>query len=144
MTPVLTRPRPAPPRSRADILTVIVATVAGLALLLVVSSALRLPPFVDAITISNPHEWHVEVKVDGADRSSWIGLGGVGRARTHTYRSVIDSGKEWVFRFSYGGIDGGELVRSRAELEGGGWKVTVPAEFAHRMRAAGVSPSVPE
>lgn len=144
MTPVLTRPRPAPPRSRGEILTVVVAAVGGLALLLVVFSALRLPPFVDAITISNPHEWHVEVEVDGPDRSSWIGLGGVGRATTHTYRSVIDSGKEWMFRFSYGGRDGGELTLSRAELERGGWKVTVPDEFVRRMRAAGVPPSQPE
>lgn len=140
MSSVLARPRPAPLR-RGDILTVVVATVGGLALLLVVFSALRLPPFVDAVTISNPHEWNVELDVGGSDRSTWIGLGSVGRETTRTYRSVIDSGNEWVFRFSYGGIDGGEMVLSRAELERGGWKITVPDEFAQRMRAAGVPPS---
>ena len=129
---MLTQPRRAPLR-RGDILTVVVATIGGLGLLLVVFSAVRLPPFVDAVTISNPHEWNVEVDVGGS--------GSVGRETTHTYRSVIDSGNEWVFRFSYGGIDGGELVFSRAELERQGWKVIVPDEFARQMRAAGAAPS---
>jgi hypothetical protein len=54
---------------------------------------------------------------------------------------VIDQGEQWVFRFTYGGVDGGELVVPRTELEASGWKVTVPQQFAERMRAAGVGPS---
>lgn len=141
MTPVLTRPRPAPLRSRGDIVTAMVAVAGGIALLMLIVPTVRLPSFVDAVTISNPHPWHVEIDVDGPDRSGWIGLGGQGRETTQTYQSVIDHGTEWVFRFTHGGIARGELVLSRAQLDEAGWKVTVPEEFAQRLRASGELPS---
>jgi hypothetical protein len=119
----------------------VVAAVAGIALLLLIVPALRLPSYVDGISISNPHLWHVEVDVGRPDGSRLIGLGHVGREATRTFHSVIDPGDEWVFRFAYGGIDRGQVVVSRAELERGGWKVTVPDEFAERMRSAGELPS---
>lgn len=141
MTPILTRPRPAPPRSRGDVAAAVVAAVAGIALLLLVMPSLRLPSYVDAVSVSNPHVWHVEIDVGRPDGSRWIGLGRVGREKTQTFQSVIDPGDEWMFRFAYGGIGRGDVVVSRAELERAGWKLTVPEEFAERMRAAGVSPS---
>lgn len=142
MTPVLARPRPAPPRSRGEILTVVLAAAGGIAILILLLPALRLPAFVDAVTISNPHQWNAEVDADGPDRSRWIGLGTVPREGSITIHGVIDQGTEWVFRFAYGGSDGGELVVSRVELERNGWKITIPDDFAQRMRAAGIGPSV--
>jgi hypothetical protein len=141
MTPILTRPRPAPPRSRGDVAAAVVAGVAGIALLLFVMPSLRLPSYVDAISVSNPHVWHVEIDVGRPDGSRWIGLGRVGREETQTFQSVIDPGDEWMFRFEYGGIGRGDVVVNRTELERAGWKLTVPEEFAERMRAAGESPS---
>ena len=142
MTPILTRPRPAPPRSRRDMAVAVIAAVVGVALLLLVMPALRLPSYVDAVSISNPHLWHVEVDVGRPDGSRWIGLGHVGRETTRTFRSVIDPGDQWVFRFAYAGIDQGEVVVSRVDLKQAGWKVIIPDDFAERMRAAGETPTV--
>ena len=140
MTPMLTKPRPAPPRSRSDVLVAVVAVV-GVALLSLIIPALRLPSHVDSITVSNPHVWHAEVDVGRPDGSRWIGLGHVGRENTVTFHSVVDPGDEWAFRFAYGGIEQGQLVISRAELERSKWTVTIPDTFAERMRAAGESPT---
>ena len=101
----------------------------------------RLPSYVDAITVVNPHQWDAEADVTGAGRDGWFGMGSVERTDSHTFEQVIDQGEQWVFRFTYGGVDGGELVVPRTELEASGWKVTVPEQFAERMRAAGVGPS---
>lgn len=144
MTPVLTKPRSAPPRSRGDRVVAVVAAVAAVALLSLVIPALRLPPYVDSVTVSNPHVWHAEVDVGRPDGSRWIGLGHVGRENTVTFRSVIDAGDEWTFRFAYGGTEQGQLVVSRAELERSKWTVTIPDTFAARMRAAGESPAARE
>lgn len=147
MTPILTRPRPrprpAPPRSRRDLAVGVIAAVSGV-LVALVMPALRLPSYADAITVSNPHPWHVEVDVGRPDGSRWIGLGQIGRERTQTFRTVIDPGEEWTFRFAYGGTEQGRVVVSRTELERVGWTFTIPKEFAERMRAAGESPSTME
>jgi hypothetical protein len=106
-----------------------------------VFAASRLPSYVDNVTVANPHQWDVGVEVAGAERDGWLGLGSVDRTASHEFQQVIDQGQQWVFRFSYAGVDGGELVVPRSELEASGWKVTVPEQFAERMRAAGVGPS---
>lgn len=145
MTPILTRPRPAPPRHRGDIAVAVVAVVLGATLLLsVIMPALRLPSYVDAVTISNPQAWHAEADVGRPDGSRWISLGHVGREATRTFASVIDPGEEWVFRFAYGGIQQAQLAVSRVELERAGWKLTIPDEFAERIRGAGETPSAPD
>jgi hypothetical protein len=54
---------------------------------------------------------------------------------------VADQGREWVFRFSYGGVDAGELVLSRDRLARDGWNITVPSAVAERLRDAGVQES---
>lgn len=140
MTPVLTRPKPAPPRSRNTTIALVAAVVAA-ALLSLVIPALRLPPYVDSVTVSNPHVWHAEVDVGRPDGSRWIGLGHVGRGDTVSFRGVINPGNDWAFRFAYGGTEQAHVVISRIELERSGWKVTIPDEFAERMRAAGESPT---
>jgi hypothetical protein len=144
MTPILTRPKPAPPRSQGNFVAVAVAVIAaisGFALLLLIMPALRLPASVDMVTISNPHPWDVEVELGRPDGSRWIGLGRVGRESTSTFQSVIDPGDQWVLRFSYGGIHQGEVAVRRAEVKQAGWKLTIPDEFAERMRGAGETPT---
>ena len=144
MTPVLTKPRPAPPRSRSDLVVAVVAAAVAAALLAVVIPTLRLPAYVDSITVSNPHAWHAEVDVGRPDGSRWIGLGHVGRDNAVTFRSVIDLGEDWVFRFAFVGTERGQLVISRADLERSKWTVTIPDTFGERMRAAGESPTAHE
>ena len=144
MTPVLTKPRPAPPCSRVDLVVAVVAAVVAAALLTVVIPTLRLPRYVDSIAVTNPHAWHAEVDVGRPDGSRWVGLGHVGRENTVTFRSVIDLGKDWVFRFAFGGTERDQLVISRADLDRSKWKVTIPDTFGERMRAAGESPTAQE
>ena len=143
MSPVATRPRPAPLRNRGIFGTALVAAMAAAFAMLVVVPATRSPSFVDHVTVVNPHPWNVEVAVTGEGRDGVVGLTSVGRGQTRTVEDVLDQGRTWTFTFSYGGVDGGELVISRAELERARWTVTVPEEFAARMRAAGMGPSKP-
>ena len=122
-------------------MTLALAGAAVVAVLALVSSGSRLPAYVDDITVVNPHQWDVGVEVTGAEREGWLVMGTVDRGASHDFEHVIDQGAQWVFRFTYGGVDGGELVVPRSELETSGWKVSVPEQFAQRMRAAGMSPS---
>lgn len=112
-----------------------------LAMLALLSPALRSPGFVDRVAIHNPHPWHARVEVSDPERQGWVALGTVRRGRTETFHDVVDQGGTWVFRFSYGGHDGGELVVERIRLQQANWTVTVVEEFAERMRRAGVGES---
>ena len=141
MSPVAIRPRPAPLRRKGDLGTVVIAAVVAALALLVVAPAIRAPAFVDRVTVVNPHPWRVEVDVTGSQRAGVVGLVSMGRERTQILEDVMDQGPSWVFRFSYGGVDGGALVVSRAALEQARWTITVPEEFAARMREAGMGPS---
>jgi len=102
------------------------------------------PGFVDQVTIENPDVHDVEVDVGDADRKRWVGLGTATREASRTFESVIDPGDTWVFRFRYGGVDGGEVVVSRNDLESNRWRVRVPAEVGARLTQAGLRPSAGE
>ncbi len=141
MSPVATRPRPAPARRRSDMLGLLAG---GLGLVLafaVLLPAIDAPPHVTAVTIDNPHGWSVDVDATNASGDGWVGIGNVAKSANVAFAEVLDQGPVWVFRFSYAGVDGGQLKVSRADLEGSGWEITVPDEFARRMRAAGLGPS---
>ncbi len=122
-------------------MTLAVAGAAAILLMALLLSATRAPSYIAALTVVNPHQWDVGVEVTGAQRDGWLGMGTVDRTASHGFAQVIDQGQPWVFRFSYAGVDGGEHVVPRSELEASGWKVTVPEHFAERMRAADVGPS---
>jgi hypothetical protein len=141
MTPLLTKPKPAPHRSRGDLVVAALIGVIGVALLVPGISVLRLPPSVEAVTVVNPHPWGAEVDVGRPDESRWIGLGYVGRDSASTFYDVIDPGDEWAFRFFYAGIEEARVVVSRAELEQSKWNVRTPDDFAQRLRTAGEPPS---
>jgi len=114
---------------------------AGLGLLLLCASLLRLPHIVPKLTVTNPSVYQVHVEVTDAKRAGWLDLGVVERGSTTTLEDTIDQGRQWVFRFSYGGVQAGEVVLDRAELTANGWKLTIPPEVTERLREAGMAPS---
>jgi hypothetical protein len=91
--------------------------------------------------VANPGVYHVNVEVADARRRAWLDLGTASRERTKSVEQVSDQGPRWVFRFSYGGIEAGEVVVARSELQAAGWKLTVPDEAIDRLRRAGLAPS---
>ena len=144
MTPsVVSRPRPQPiPQAkRRDELLYVTLALALVGLVALIAPALELPPVVPELTVENPHQWNVTVTITDADRDALLAVGALGRESTQTFLKIIDQGERWIFSFRYGGIDGGELVLSRTQLEEAGWRIKVPDEFAVRMRTAGVRPS---
>ena len=93
------------------------------------------------LTVHNPTPYMVNVDVTGAKREGWLDLGSFRRESQRTVEEVADQGRQWVFRFSSGGVEAGELVVSRDQLAHDGWTVTVPAEVTERLRDAGLSES---
>ena len=146
MTPVLTTERIRPP-NRPDfpvrLTAIVVAVVVGAAATLTLLLALQGPTFVDEITVVNETEYRFNVAVTGPDDESVLELGALGRDDQNRFQTVLDPGDVWVFRFDYGGVDGGELTVTRDELEAGGWTVEIPDSAEQRLRQSGVTPSAP-
>jgi hypothetical protein len=119
--------------------------VAGVALVAAltsaVASAVRAPADVAALTIDNPTVYQLNVEVSPTGTGDWLDLGAVGRERSKTVEQIADQGRQWVFRFSYGGLEGGRLVVDRGMLAGAHWTVRVPPEAGERLRAAHLQPS---
>ena len=142
MNPVATRPRSSTsPTMLAGLALVAIATVGVLLVVLRLSS--DEPSFVRRVTVVNPHVYKVNVEVKGVESTGWTELGTVRRETDKAIEEVADQGSLWLFRFSYGGEQGGEIAVSRAALEASGWRVTVPAEVGERFRQAGLQPSAP-
>jgi hypothetical protein len=132
------------PRStrRSDIIGMVVTVLLWAGATALMAPALRTPADVDEITIDNPHSWSVEITVTDRDRDGWVGIGGAGREREQTFQNVLDQGDTWTFRFAYAG-EYAETRLSRSQLERDNWHVTVPEEFATRLRSAGVLETPP-
>ncbi len=143
MSPAITRPRPAPARNITGTVGLALAIAAFVAAEALAVWAIRMPDFLDQVTIENPDVHNVEIDVANADRDRWLGLGTAAREASRTFESVIDQGDTWVFRFRYGGVDGGEAVVSRDDLKGNRWHVRVPEQVGSRLTQAGLGPSVP-
>ena len=126
-----------PSTSRRDLIGIVVAGLVWAAATALLAPALRDPGHVDHITIDNPHPWDVTIDATDGGRDGWAGIGGLARDDADTFQSVLDRGDTWIFRFAYGGEEA-ELRISRQHLEQSDWHVTVPAEFAKRLRSAGV------
>jgi hypothetical protein len=103
--------------------------------------AISTPGFIDQVTIDNTDVHNVEIDVGDADRDRWLGLGTATREASRTFQSVIDQDDTWVFRFRYGGVDGGQVVMSRDDLQSNRWHVRVPEEVGARLTQAGLGPS---
>jgi hypothetical protein len=142
VNPVLTNTRSKPSR---------MARVGGLMIVLTIGAALIFvlnqlmldgTPSSRSVTVENPSPYIINVEVTGAERGGWFDVGSVRRENRQTFEQTPDLGDQWVFRFSYGGVDAGGLTVSRAQLAQDGWMITVPAEAAERLREAGLSESV--
>ena len=140
MNPVLTRP-PSSSARFARIVAVILVSAIGLATLVAVSGLEQREGSYVRITIENPLPYLVNVEVTGATRDGWSDLATVGRGRTRVVEEVHDQGDEWNFRFTYGGVQAGELIMGRDQLANEGWKITVPTAVADRLRDAGLRES---
>ncbi|MGH9222589.1 MAG: hypothetical protein ACRD2W_02030 [Acidimicrobiales bacterium] len=143
MTPTLTRPRPVPLRKAGGNLLLAAAVGAVLLVAVVMVPAQRLPSFADRITVVNPSHYHIEVDVRGGSDRTWFSLGGYSPESTRTSYQVIDQGSRWVFRFTAGGRDGGDMIVTRGQLQASRWRVTIPDDVANRLAAQGVTPSAP-
>jgi hypothetical protein len=138
---VLTPPRPRSPQlSSVAIVLIGVAVTVGVALP-VARLGLAEPTTVSRLTVENPTPYIVNVEVTHTGRNGWLDLGSFRREGSRAVEELADQGRQWVFRFSYGGVDAGELVVSRGQLARDGWRVTVPAEVLERLRQAGLSES---
>lgn len=142
MPPTSTIPEspPRPPRTPSPLPITIAAFVASVLLLVQVSTVLKLPDRIDQLTIHNETQYDLNIDLRSAPDASRLRLAPVSRGSSKTLPSVIDPGSTFVFEFSYGGVDTESITVSRAALEQNGWQVTIPAEIASPIRAAGLSP----
>jgi hypothetical protein len=141
MTPTATRPLPSLDRLRPRrVLVAVLAVVAVAVLAIAVAPWFRTESPVARLTIDNPTVYQVNVEVSG-DGGGWLDLGAVDRQGSKTAEEVTDQGARWVFRFSYGGVDAGEVAVARTDLAAAGWHVTVPDTVGQRLRDAGLAPS---
>ena len=101
----------------------------------------RGPSFVPTVTIDNPTVYRLEVHVGAPGGSGVLNLGALPRENVTTADDVIDQGRSWEFRFSYGGQTGGVVTVSRQQLEQEGWRLVVPLQVEERLRESGLLPS---
>jgi hypothetical protein len=137
----VTRPQPLQGRPLGGALALLLGAVVVIAAVVKLAPTMSQPAVVARVTIINPTDYQMNVDVAGGRRDGWFDLATVGRGRTTTVEEVADVGRQWLFRFSYGGVAAGELAVSRSELMAGGWTITVPDEAMQRLRAAALSPS---
>lgn len=106
-----------------------------------VAGITRLPGHVDRVVLDNPHEFDIAVDVSAEPGGPTVSLGAADHDERTVIDEVLDAGDVWVFRFSYAGVDAGEVALRRTTLERTGWQVRVPDSVAARLRAAGFGPS---
>ena len=142
MNPTATRPLPAGMRVRpAWLLAAAVGVIALVAAFVAVAPAFRTDKPVPRVTIDNPTLYAVNVEVSGSGTGAWLDLGAVEREGSTTVEQVTDQGPQWTFRFSYGGVDAGEVTVARAALAHAGWRLAIPETVGQRLHDAGLSPS---
>ena len=136
----LDKPRRTRPRVDAWIPIAVIVAVVAIALF---RPALEPGPFVSRVTFVNGSEYAFDVDVTGAKADGWMLLGAAAeRGETHV-ADVFDQGGTWNFRFTTQGRVAGEVALSKADLQRGGWRVSIPAAFADTLRADGVVPTTP-
>lgn len=103
---------------------------------LLLGPLLRMPSRVDGLVVDNPTNYDISLE-SSDDGASWTPVGTVRAGETATFDRIYDQGDTWVFRFSSQGRDGGEIERTRDELELEDWQVPIPESVAETLRAAG-------
>jgi hypothetical protein len=93
------------------------------------------------VTVVNGSDYDLDVVVHGPHEDAGVAFGRVDRGRTRTQPHLIDPGDEWVFEFSHGAADLGELRMTQDQLDDLDHQVDIPAEITRRARAEGLTPS---
>jgi hypothetical protein len=120
------------------------AIAAGLAAVVSLTLLLGLfasPATIPRITFVNPTAYSLDIEVSSGPGSGWVSAGFVAKSSTAEVQEVPDQGDSWIFRFDGQGAHGGELRRTRSELEADGWRVEIPAEVGLRLAEAGAPPT---
>jgi len=130
------QPRPTPLRSPSPALGLFLG--AAVLAVLILAPALAPATFVPRLRIDNPTPFDVNIDLATGDGAGWFQLGTVARETEGVLEEIADPGPAWVFRFSYAGVDAGEVQVSRAALREAGWQLAVPAEVVEKLTAAGL------
>lgn len=124
------RPRKSPRTSLMWIVPLLAAIAASLFVLNLAQSE----PGRNAITVQNNTGAYVTLSTRG-DGGGWLGLGTVDPHTKTEFESVADQGGVWHFRATVGPDRIAEFVRTEEQLAASGWKVTIPAGAADRLRS---------
>ena len=141
MSPIDVGTRPARTGSRAPLIALLlVAALAGLALLRVASVAMATPDTVDHVTIVNETQYGVDVDLRSSEASSRLLLGRALPGTSTGRNQVLDAGDVWIFSFLRAGVDAGEVELTRDQLESADWRVTVPDSVVAAIEQSGQVP----
>ena len=66
--------------------------------------------------------------------------GGAGFIGSNVVDAVLEQGDEWIFGFSSGGVEGGSLRVSRAQLAADGWRLEIPDDVTARLQQGSFVP----
>lgn len=140
MTPrTRTEPRPTPLRSPHQAVGLFLG--AAVLAVLIVAPSLGAGGVVPRLRIDNPTPFAINVDLAGGEGGGWFHLGTVAPEGGSLLEEVADPGATWAFRFTYAGVDAGELQLRRSELQGAGWQFAIPADAGPRLAAAGLEES---
>jgi hypothetical protein len=141
VTSLTTRSRQARTRLYDPALVAQLAVVAlAIGTLLFAVGVLALPARSD-VTVVNGSDYDLDVVVHGPHDDTAVVFGRVDRGRTRTQPHLLDPGDEWVFEFSHGATDLGELRLTQDQLDDLDHQVDIPVEITRRARAEGLTPS---
>ena len=135
-----TMARPHAPRRSLPSISVVVLFVVGALLCVGMAIALQDPEIVPRVTVENHSTIPVNVDVRGSTDGNRLVLDTVPAGASVSTLDVLEQGDEWIFGFSSGGIDGGTVRMSRAQLAADGWRLVIPEAVAARLQS---SPFVP-
>ena len=133
--------RPARPFGRfvrSDAVAIVIAIAAVLVVGIVLLAG---PARVDRLTVANPTDYDLSIRLAPSTDGAWLPFAVMGASSTRQFRDVVDQGDTWVFHFRAQGRDAGDLTISRADLKASGWQVTIPDSVVTRLRQLGVPTS---
>ena len=136
-----TMARPHVPRRTLPPFSVIALIVVGALLCAAMAYALRDPAVVTRVTVDNPSALNVNVDVRGSIEGGRLVLASVPSDSETSTLDVLDQGDEWIFSFSSGGVEGGDVRVSRAKLAADRWRVVVPPEVIARLQSGSFVPA---
>jgi hypothetical protein len=113
----------------------IVPALAAVAASVFVLNLAQSEPGRDAITVENNTGAYVTLSTRGDGGGGWLGLGTVDPHARAQFESVADQGAVWHFRLSVGPDRIAQFVRTEDQLASSGWKISIPADAADKLRA---------